>query len=51
MRAANGILNSERVDKVAGLTIGCTLSLSVISEMSVSNITLLPSVMIDMKMI
>ena len=51
MSAANDTLNSETVDKVAGLTSGCTLSLSVISEMSVSNMTLLPSVMIYMKMI
>lgn len=51
MSAANDTLNSETADKVAGLTSGCTLSLSVISEMSVSNMTLLPSVMIYMKMI
>lgn len=51
MSAANDTLNSETTDKVACLTSGCTLSLSVISEMSVSNMTLLPSVMIYMKMI
>lgn len=51
MSAANDTLNSETDDKVTGLTSGCTLSLSVISEMSVSNMTLLPSVMIYMKMI
>lgn len=51
MSAANDTLNSETADKVACLTSGCTLSLSVISEMSVSNMTLLPSVMIYMKMI